>query len=63
MKPCSMEECKNRRKMIESGQIASLSAFLNRCNSSCHNNPECSYRAETNRKMRHAYAEWFMRRV
>ena len=51
MKACSM---------VERKEIGFLESFLNQCNSCCYNNRDCSYRAETNRKMRHAYAEWFM---
>jgi hypothetical protein len=46
--------------MVERNRVGELEGFLNRCNTNCHMNETSTYRAETNRLMRHAYAEWFM---
>lgn len=60
MKPCSLWTCYTKRKMAENQDVGTLSSFLNRCNDCCHNHPTSAYRAETNRRLRHAFAEWFM---
>ena len=56
MPQCNLLECYHKRKMVERHEIGALAGFLNRCNSNCHLNPGSAYRAETNRRMRQAYA-------
>lgn len=62
MEQCNLFQCYSKRKMVERNEIGALATFLNRCNSSCHLNPGSTYRSETNRQMRQAYAEWYMQR-
>jgi len=60
MKACSLVKCYEKRQMVKRREIDKLAGFLDRCNTACHLNPSSSYRAETNRRMRHAYASWYM---
>ncbi len=60
MKPCSLWECYRKRASLKRDGVATLASFLTRCNSCCHKHESSRYRSETNRMIRHAYAEWYM---